>query len=280
MERGRLDELERKVEAKKAQLEAKAKVLAEDRVAFKSLEMRSREALQELYEKGLEKTLMTDDDGPAQLLPQLVTVLEDVVNGIGPMVEGEVHALSSSALTRVLSHLHLRDPNADLGVLLELVDEERCTAAAKAMKGEVEALLKKFLAIDSSPPADGAANPSTKADDTGDSNVAHERALPDDGVQGRRGGSLVGDGAPSCFYFPANFPATCDVPRGGVKTLVWCLRNNMFSNISLRFHNLLLVFLMFYICSARPRAYLSHRWTVRITRTRPRGEGLRGQLGS
>ena len=38
--------------------------------------------------------------------------------------------------------------------------------------------------------------------------------------------------------------------------------------------------LSFYVGRARPRAYLSRRWVIRITRTRPRGEGLRGQLGS
>ena len=72
MEHRRLEELEKKVEAEKAQLEAKVKVHAEDHVAFKSLELRSREALQELYEKGLAKSLATDEEGPAKLLPQLV----------------------------------------------------------------------------------------------------------------------------------------------------------------------------------------------------------------
>nr|XP_020156658.1 nascent polypeptide-associated complex subunit alpha, muscle-specific form-like [Aegilops tauschii subsp. strangulata] len=183
-ERDRLKKLEKEVEAERVQLEIKAKVLAEDREAFKSLEERSREVLRELYEKDLEKPLVTDDDGPAQLLPQLITVLEDVISGIGPMVEGEVRALSSSALTRVLSHLHLRDPNADLGVLLEPVDEERCVAAAKAVKGQVETLLRKFLAIDPAPPADGAADLATKANDTIDGDAVDRKALPDDGTQG------------------------------------------------------------------------------------------------
>ena len=63
----------------------------------------SREALQELYGKGLKKPLVTDEEGHAELLPQLVTTLEGVVNGIGPMVEGEGHALSTSALTHALA---------------------------------------------------------------------------------------------------------------------------------------------------------------------------------
>ena len=179
-----MKKLEKEVEVERAQLEIKENVLAEDREAFKSLEERSREMLRELNEKGLDKPLVTDDDGPAQLLPQLVTTLEDVINEIGPMVEGEARALSSSTLTRVLIHLHLRDPNADLGILLEPMDEERCAAAAKAVKGQVEALLKKFLAIDPAPPADGAAHPMSKANDTTDGDVADRKALPDDGAQG------------------------------------------------------------------------------------------------
>nr|XP_020187255.1 translation initiation factor IF-2-like [Aegilops tauschii subsp. strangulata] len=95
VERGRLEELEKKVDAEKAQLEFKAKVLAEDHVAFKSLELMSRETLRELFGKGLKKPLATNEEGPAKLLPYLVTVLEGVVNGIGPMVEGEACALSS-----------------------------------------------------------------------------------------------------------------------------------------------------------------------------------------
>nr|XP_020147614.1 CCR4-NOT transcription complex subunit 3-like [Aegilops tauschii subsp. strangulata] len=124
-EHSRLEKLEQEMKAKKAELEAKAKVLAEDRVAFKSLEEKSHAALRALYEKGLEEPLATDDKGPTQLLPHLVAALEDVVDGIGPLVEGEAHALSSAALTRVFSHLHLRDPDAYLDELLEPVDDER-----------------------------------------------------------------------------------------------------------------------------------------------------------
>ena len=92
--------------------------------------------------------------------------------------------LCSSALTRVLRQLHLRDPDADLGALLEPMDEERFTAATEAVKGQVEALLNKFLAIDPAPPADGAADPSTKTNGTGDGNAADECARPDDSAQG------------------------------------------------------------------------------------------------
>ena len=114
IERSRLEELERKVEAKGVDLDAKAKVLAEDREAFALLEERSCEALKTLYKKGLEKPVATDEDGPTQLLPCLVEVPEEVVSGIGPMAEEEARVLSSVVLTRVFSHLHLRDPAARL----------------------------------------------------------------------------------------------------------------------------------------------------------------------
>ena len=101
-------------------------------------------ALKALYEKGLEKPLTTDEDGPAQLLPYLVDALEEVVHGIGPIAEAEARVLSSAVLTRVFNHLHLRDPSARLDELLEPVADEHCTAAAAAVQGQVEALLKKF----------------------------------------------------------------------------------------------------------------------------------------
>ena len=64
-ERSRLEALEQKAKAREADLDAKAKVLTEDRVAFSLLEKRSSVALKLLYEKGLEKPLTTDKDGPA-----------------------------------------------------------------------------------------------------------------------------------------------------------------------------------------------------------------------
>ena len=131
--RNRLEELEQKMGTREADLDAKARVLAEDRVAFADLEKRSRKALKTLYEHGLEKPLDTDEDGPAQLLPLVVKALEEVVDGLGPMAEAEARVLSSAALTRVFSHLHLRDPNACLDELLEPVAEDQYEAAAAAV---------------------------------------------------------------------------------------------------------------------------------------------------
>ena len=164
------------MKGEKAELEAKVKVLAEDRVAFKSLEEKSHVALRALYEKGLEEPLATDDEGPTQLLPHLVAALDDVVDGIGPLVEGEARVLSSSVLTHVFSHLHLHDPDTDLNELLEPVDDERSAAAAEAVKSQVEALLKKFRAFDPAPSTGDVAEPATPAGGTGEGNVPVEGA--------------------------------------------------------------------------------------------------------
>ena len=109
--------------------------MAEDRVAFADLEKRSRKALKSLYDDGLEKPLAGATDGPAKLLPFLVEAIEEVVTGIGPMAEVEARILSSAALTRILSHVYLRNPDANLEDLLEPVDAERSATAAEAVKG-------------------------------------------------------------------------------------------------------------------------------------------------
>ena len=183
-ERNRLEELERKVKAMEADLDTKARVLAEDRVAFADLEKRSRKALKTLYEHGLEKPLDTDEDGPTQLLPLVVKALEEVVDGLGPMAEAEAHVLSSAALTRVFSHLHLRDPNARLDKLLEPVAVDNCEAATAAVQGQVEALLKKFRGFISAPLSGDAADPAVGGE--GENNVTHGGApsAGDGDVQG------------------------------------------------------------------------------------------------
>nr|XP_040249526.1 dynactin subunit 1-like [Aegilops tauschii subsp. strangulata] len=87
-ERDHLEKLKQEVEAEKVLLEAKANVLTNDHAAFDSLEKRSCKALRELYVRGLKEPLVTAEEGPAELLPQLVTAFEGVANGVGPMVEG------------------------------------------------------------------------------------------------------------------------------------------------------------------------------------------------
>lgn len=183
-ERNRLEELEQKMGAKEADLNAKARVLAEDRVAFTDLAKRSRKVLKTLYERGLEKPLDTDEDGPAQLLPLVVKSLEEVVEGLSPMAEVEARVLSSAALTRVLSHLHLHDPNAQSDELLEPVAEDLYETAAAAVQGQVEALLGKFRGFVSDPPSGDAADPAAGGE--GEDIIAHRGApsAGDGNIQG------------------------------------------------------------------------------------------------
>ena len=173
-ERNRLEELERKVKAREADLDAKARVLAEDRVAFADLEKISRKALKTFYEHSPEKSLATNEDGLARLLPLLVKALEEVVDGVGPMAEAVSRVLSSAALTRVFSHLHLRDPNACLDELLEPVAEDQYEAAAAAVQGQVEALLKKFRGFVSAPLSGDVVDLATGGE--GEDKIAHEGA--------------------------------------------------------------------------------------------------------
>ena len=71
----RLETLERSLKAERTELDAKAKVLAEDRVAFADYEERSRRVLKSLYDDGLEKPLAGATGGLAKLLPFLVEAL-------------------------------------------------------------------------------------------------------------------------------------------------------------------------------------------------------------
>ena len=77
--------------------------------------------------------------------------LEEVVEGIGPMAEAKARVLSSAALTRVFSHLHLRDPNAHLDELLEPVAEDQYVPAAAAVQDQAGALLRRFRGFVSAP---------------------------------------------------------------------------------------------------------------------------------
>nr|XP_020148407.1 atherin-like [Aegilops tauschii subsp. strangulata] len=75
---------------------------------------------------------------------------------------------------RVFSHLHLRDPAAHLDELLEPVDDEHYAAAA--VKGQVEALLKKFRAFAPAPLTGDATAPAAPAGATGEGDTTKEGA--------------------------------------------------------------------------------------------------------
>ena len=110
--------------------------------------------------------------------------LEEVVDGVSPMAEAEARVLSSAALTRVFSHLHLRDPNACLDELLEPVAEDQCEAAAAAMQDQVGALLGKFRGFASSPLSGDAADPVAGGAGEGIATRDGAPSAGDGGVQG------------------------------------------------------------------------------------------------
>lgn len=175
----RLDTLEQSLEARKIELDGKARVLAEDHVAFAKLEEKARSLLKTLYGSDLESPLAGAEDGPAKLLPFLVRALEDVAFGLGPTAEAEVCVLSSAALTRVFTQVYLRDPNIDLDSLLEPVSGDLAAAAAEAVKGQAEALLARFCAF-STKPRRGAANPEVPQSAT-----AQRSSAASDGAAGK-----------------------------------------------------------------------------------------------
>lgn len=100
------------------------------------------------------------------------------------MAKAEACVLSSAALTRVLSHLHLRDPNVQFDELLEPVAEDLYETAAAAVQGQVEALLGKFRGFVSDPLSGDSADPATGGE--GEDIVAHRGApsVGDSDIQG------------------------------------------------------------------------------------------------
>ena len=109
-------------------------------------------------------------ESPAALLPEVVAVLEDAVDGFASLVESKARLLSSSALTCVFSHLYLQDAGFNFSSFLALVDSDSQDAAAAAVRSSVDAMLSKFMVI----------GPSTEAEGKGDA-PGNEAPLAGDG---------------------------------------------------------------------------------------------------
>nr|XP_020146854.1 troponin T, slow skeletal muscle-like [Aegilops tauschii subsp. strangulata] len=154
----------------------------EDAVRDRDTEL-TRLAEEQTTERGRLETLEQKLSAERAELDAKAKALEEVVSGVGPMAEVEARVLSSAALTRVFSHLRLRDPDANLAELLEPVDVERYAAAAEAVKGQVEALLGKFRAFAPAPTAGGAADPAASGGGAGEGNTTTGvEPLANDGV--------------------------------------------------------------------------------------------------
>ena len=96
--------------------------------------------------------------------------------GLGPTTEAEARVLSFAALTRVFTHVYLRDPSVDLDSLLEPVSGELAAAAAEAVKGRAEALLAKFRAFSTKPKRGAAGLEAPRGE------VAQRSSVTSDGV--------------------------------------------------------------------------------------------------
>ena len=146
-----------------------------ERSTLASIEARFHKAQRSLFgDDPLKKAAVVPRESPAALLPEVVAVLEDPVNGFGSLVEGEARLLSSLALMCVFSHLYRRDASFDFAAILKPVDSNSRSAAAAAMKSSVDALLSKFLVV--GPPAG--------AEGTGDAPGDEALLAGDGGTQG------------------------------------------------------------------------------------------------
>ncbi|KAE8817854.1 hypothetical protein D1007_04476 [Hordeum vulgare] len=94
------------------------------------------------------------------LAMELAVALEGTIVQVDKILDSECRDLFFEAATRVFSHLHLHEPGFGFGSVILLVPIESCHSVAEAVKGPVEALVKRFsrIAVPSSPDA-------TKADD-------------------------------------------------------------------------------------------------------------------
>ena len=157
MERDRLTKLKEEAQVAHASLAEAKETTTMERSTLASLEARFHKAQRTLFEDDpLKKVaVVAPRESPAALLPKVVAVLKDVVDGFGSLVEGEARLLSSSALMCVFSHLYLQDAGFDLTSFLTPVDFDSQDAAAAAVKSFVHAMLSKFLVIGPSTEAEG-----------------------------------------------------------------------------------------------------------------------------
>jgi chromosome segregation ATPase len=144
----RLEKLRKEAEATQRSLTVAKEAASMERDAFVSLEERLRAPLRSLYRTGYEEPLAMPEEGPAGLLPKLITPLEGVATGLDPLLDNELRDFGTLIATRVYRHLHLRYPNFDFGTLLTPTAPELPSATAETMMEQVEALLKQFHPVD------------------------------------------------------------------------------------------------------------------------------------
>ncbi|KAI4996160.1 hypothetical protein ZWY2020_041301 [Hordeum vulgare] len=99
-------------------------------------------------------------------------------------MDSECRDLFFAAATRVFSGLHLHEPGFDLGSVIQPVPDEAFHSAVEAVKGPVEALVKRFICVAAPSSPDAA-----EADDEeGDTFDIHDES-PEEGESGGSGSS-------------------------------------------------------------------------------------------
>ncbi|KAE8810943.1 Far1 [Hordeum vulgare] len=149
-----LEERKKDVTMRKALLEVQKKALAaaEKRKAaelacFPDIELGLRKALRSLCRDEFDEPMATPEDGFATLAKGLIAALEAAVMQMDKILDSQCRDLFFAAATRVFSHLHLRDLGFDLTSVIVPVPAEARDCAAEAVKGPVEALVRRFVRV-------------------------------------------------------------------------------------------------------------------------------------
>ncbi|KAI4998955.1 hypothetical protein ZWY2020_054819 [Hordeum vulgare] len=113
--------------------------------------------------RSLDEALATREDGSVVLTDGLIVALEIAVVQVDKIMDSECRELFFAAATCVLSHIHLCKFGFHLSSVILSVPAEARDHAAKAVKGPVEALVRRFTRV-AAPSSQGAA----EADDASD----------------------------------------------------------------------------------------------------------------
>ncbi|KAI4992547.1 hypothetical protein ZWY2020_057602 [Hordeum vulgare] len=118
---------------------------------------------------GFDEPLATPDDGFTALAKGLVVALEVAIVQVDKILESGCRDLFFTAATSVFSHVHLREPVFDFSSMILPVPANAHDRAAEAVKGPVEALVRRYSCV-AAPSSPGAAEADDGEDDACDVN--------------------------------------------------------------------------------------------------------------
>ncbi|KAE8769371.1 hypothetical protein D1007_59069 [Hordeum vulgare] len=127
----------------KVQAAADAKTAA-DRVTLSSLEVTVRQVVSSICRMELESPIVSQDAGYAEFSSEIMKELEGTAKKVDYILEEECRDLLSLAVTRMSSHLLLRDPHFKFEEVMGTVPEESRDDLAVVVEVHVHTLLKKF----------------------------------------------------------------------------------------------------------------------------------------